>query len=173
MYRIEDKPAAIRAVQRYLLIISQVDFSLPHITVDGIYSDETRSAVSEFQKGRNLSVTGSVDIDTFTLLATESGEILLYSENRDNTINEALFPLRLGDSNSDVAILNAMLSELSVYYRDINLIRITPFFSLTTESGVKVMQRHLKELEDGTVSHKLFARLREELNARKNFRKPS
>ena len=173
MYRIQDKEQAIRAVQRNLLIISQRDESLPHITVDGIYNEETRFAVSEFQRGRSLIATGAVDKETFDLLVIEANEILLDSDRRSNIINESSFPLRLGDSNNDVSMLNTILDELSEYYLDITEVQISSFFSRATESGVKTMQRHLREKQDGEVTIKLFDRLREELNARKNFRKPS
>ena len=76
MYRIEDKEKAITAIQRYLLIISQVNRFLPHITVDGVYGKETKEAVTIFQTLNGLEASGEVDFATFELLSVEAEKIL-------------------------------------------------------------------------------------------------
>ena len=168
MYSIYDKPMAIREVQRYLLLISQVDKTIQEVPVDGIYGEPTRIAVSEFQKQQGLRETGKVNQETFDLL------YLRFLEIRDEkdaesyvTVVEA-FPLRLGDRGVDVMELNTMLRQLGEYYVDLVVPESEAFFSTLTEDAVKSMQKRFRERESGMVSKKLFARLRREIRAREN-----
>ena len=170
MYRIEDKNSAVREVQRYILIIGEVDNELPKIPVDGFYGEETRLAVSDFQRSRGIADTGSVDKETFDLLFFEADEIQKERKRRQSVINYESFPLKLGDSGSDVSNLNTVLRELGEYYKNINPLPVGGFFSRNTESAVKVMQYHLRQTEEGVVSIELYNRLREEIAARGIFK---
>lgn len=169
MYRLEDRPAAIREVQRFLLIVSQNDLSIPHITVDGVYTEQTAEAVRIFQQSRNIIPTGSVDLETFTLLFGEASELMAEEERRRRVIDAEGFPLKLGDSGSDVNGLNTILRELSEYYNKIIVKPYGSFFSRDTYDAVIIMQKQLLEEESGLVSIKFYDKLSEELNARKKF----
>ena len=70
IYNIDKRSEAIKEIQRYLLAISYIDDPpyLSHISIDGIYGDSTRNAVSDFQKRYGLGVTGEVDLQTWLLL---------------------------------------------------------------------------------------------------------
>ena len=51
MYPLSDKVSAIREVQKFLHLISDKKGStIPRVSIDGIYGEETRGAVSEFQR---------------------------------------------------------------------------------------------------------------------------
>ena len=71
MYDTSDKAAAIRAVQRFLLELHYFDGTIPFITIDGIYGDDTRAAVRAYQRLRGLPETGEVDYGTFRPLYAE------------------------------------------------------------------------------------------------------
>ena len=169
MYRVEDKPLAIREVQRYLLIISQNDPSLEAISVDGIYTEQTRAAVSQFQQNNAIFVTGTVDKTTFDLLYAEARRTIDDEEHKTRVSEPDKFPLRLGDSGHDVTMLNNNLRSLTEYYIDIEDIPYGSFFSRSTESAVKMMQQHFRENIDGEVTRKLFVRIEDELSARRRF----
>ena len=68
MYRIYDKAAAIREIQVYLREIADSDI---FIAPSGIYDDNTRRAIIDFQSEKGLEITGEVDKATFDLLFSE------------------------------------------------------------------------------------------------------
>ena len=168
MYDYNDKSAAIKEIQRFLSIISQKDESIPHVTVDGHFSEETRLAVTEFQRLNSLDATGTVDKLTFDLLYEIYTGIMLEYGVADENFDLKAFPLKIGQSGSDVAQLNTVLTELEAFYKE--LIKIDgDFFGADTEYSVKEMQRHLLEDETGYVDNVFFNRLKKELKIRQKF----
>ncbi len=71
MYDMNDRAAAIRRIQQYLYTISREYQYLPAVFVDGIYGEETRKGVADFQRNFNLAVTGRVNYVTFVALLAE------------------------------------------------------------------------------------------------------
>jgi peptidoglycan hydrolase-like protein with peptidoglycan-binding domain len=171
MYRIEDKKAAILEVQRFLLIIAEREDFIPQLPQDGVYSNETRAAVKDYQGRRGIKETGVVDKETFDLLYFESEEILAEKDIKKSVLNHESFPLKLGDSGADVSNLNTILRELAVYYKNISPLPVGGFFSRNTTDAVKVMQYHLRVREDGIVTATFYDMLRTELKERKKFAK--
>lgn len=168
MYDYNDKSTATREIQRFLSIVSQKDKSIPHVTVDGNFGDETRLAVTEFQRLNNIDQTGIVDKLTFDILYSVYLARISESELSDLNFNPNDFPLKIGDSGSDVETLNSLLSELRVFYRE--LIKIEgDFFSGDTEYSVKQMQGHFREEQSGYVDNNFFNRLKKELKIRRKF----
>lgn len=170
MYLISDKKSAIKEIQKFLFVISQREKSIPYVTVDGYYNDETRLAVAEFRKLYMHESTGKADKETYDRIYEIYLEAVNEKESSDNGMNSGNFPLKIGDSGSDVAILNAILSELSMYYRDL-LAPYGDFFSYETENSVKEMQRHFLEKETGVVSEVFLGKLKKEVNIREKFKK--
>ena len=147
MYRIEETEQAIAAIQRYLVIISQIDNEIPHIAVDGVYNVETREAVSIFQSLRGIQNTGIVDYFTFKLLLEEATIITDSKNNSLNVFSEKDFPLKIGDSGNDVNNLNTLLREFANDYTDITDLPYGSFFSRETLTSVLAVQkRFLLEL---------------------------
>lgn len=168
MYSIDDKAAAIKEVQKFLSYISQGNDMYPHITIDGYYDTETADAVKIFQSEHNIEQTGVVNRETFELLFREYTEYFEISESKKGVFDENIFPLRLGSSGNDVSNLNALISELSFYYRDLEAI-YGDFFGAKTLKNIKLLQLYFNMMPDGTVSIKMMKRLKDEVNARKNF----
>ena len=168
MYNYDEKSSAIREIQRFLSLISQNDESIPHITVDGYFGDETRLAVIEFQRSNALEQTGVVDRLTFDTLYNAYLKRLLDSELENENFDVTVFPLKVGDSGSDVSTLNKTLYELEAFYKE--LIRVDgDFFSTDTEYSVKEMQKHLLEDQSGLVDNTFLNRLKKELKIRQKF----
>ena len=63
-------------LQTYLSVIAEATGTLPPITVDGIYGDNTRDAVYTFQAQNNLPVTGSVGPATWYTITKAYNEII-------------------------------------------------------------------------------------------------
>ncbi len=171
MYHINDKNGAVREVQKYLLTISQTEEYLPHITVDGIYNEDTKLAVISFQHEMGLNETGKTDRETFDLLFSEYVRINESNDHEKNILNIKDFPLKRGSSGSDVAVLNTHIRELSAYYPDLGE-PASDYFSSVTEDSVKLLQEYFLEDITGFADIKLFERIRKEANLRKKFYMP-
>ncbi len=171
MYQLSDKVSAIRQVQKFLHFISDKrDSKIPRVSIDGIYGEETREAVSEFQRQNNLSVNGEVDRITFDLLYEAYSDILNFRLATDFIITGEDFPFKLGDQSDDVLIINLLLRELEKSYGDIGTVNKSNYFSHDTENTVRALQKIFAVEQTGIVDRILFQRLKDEVNARKRLR---
>jgi len=135
---------AIRQIQRYLRTLSYNGYPIRPIPIDGIYAEETREAVSEFQRIVGLPATGIVDKATNDALFSAYTQTL--SELR-RTDPVPLFPrsplretLQKGDDYLPVLIVRYLLSELSAFYRDIPPLSLSTVFDEETEQAVVKFQ---------------------------------
>lgn len=168
MYTLDDKPAAIREVQRFLLTISQAEKRLPHITVDGFYSEETALAVTEFQKIHLLPQTGKVDKITFDILFSEHQRMLNEKASRDGVYTNGEFPLTRGKSGESVRILHSLISQLGEYY-ELSFSPTGDYYGNDTYGAIKEIQRIFKLEENGNVSEVLITLMHRDLKAREKF----
>ena len=72
MFEIDDERAYITEIQRLLRRIGY------NVKPDGIYGQETRNAVSNFQKSIGLPIRGRVDLDTYEALVAASSDMSIY-----------------------------------------------------------------------------------------------
>ncbi len=152
MYDIRDKAESIRQIQRFLISFQNARNGFSLLTADGVYGEETASAVKDFQRSQGLLETGTVDLDTWELL------FMLYEQNEETSesdlVPEAAFPLRMGDSGSTVSILQTVLEELL----EINL-DSDGFFGRRTEDAVRTLERRLGDAPTGLVGKSLWRRM--------------
>lgn len=113
-----DRERAIVELQQYLRNISRNESDEPAIIPDGIYSEETKKAVEDFQRQSGLTVTGVVNFETWEELVARNRKAVY-----ENTLpiqvapitNEDL-PLKRGDEGSFVATLKLMLDRVAESY---------------------------------------------------------
>ena len=170
MYNINDRSAAIYEIQRFLLAYSQKNTLFPHLSVDGVYGEQTREAVREFQELNSLPVTGTVDSETYERLYGEYQKIIETEESADSVIDEMKYPLKLGDVGGDVSLLNTVIRELQRYYPELPG-ENGDFFTRATDTSVRALQGYFLEAVSGPVSTELMKRLRSELSSRQKFNK--
>lgn len=154
MYKIDAEREAIRQIQIYLLELSYFYGDLPHLTVDGIFGEETAEAVRAFQGKFGLTVTGEADPSTFALLFEEFEAAREERLGASQLIPAAAFPLRMGDSGSHVRILQSTLDEVLGTH-----IPKDGFFGRATEDGVRALQRRYLLPADGKVDRSLWQRI--------------
>ncbi len=163
-FELYDENAATEEVQRFLHVISDRRHEeIPRIAIDGIYGEETREAVREFQKIYGLYESGTVDRETFDLLNEIYLDILLREDAEDVIITTNPFPLSLGSEGNEVLVLNVMLIELEKTYKDIGSVRKSSYYSTETENAVTNLQRIFRARENGVVDELFYDRLRDEL----------
>lgn len=154
MYSVEDKKSAIRDVQRFLFVIGQ-NGDIPHLSIDGFYSEETSAAVRAFQRINLLEVTGTVDRETFDAIYVEYLKAQNFARASTTEFSSSSYPLKIGDSGTGVSYLNSLIRELGRFYEDLP-IPYGDFYSGVTMKAVKLLQSYFRLEEDGEVSAELL-----------------
>ncbi len=169
MYRQENTAAAIERIQDYLYEIYQ-NGGISNPTVrDGIYGEQTRTAVIEFQNRNGLEANGIVDLETFDALRASATAYKEKNEQDEYLYSQNGYPLRFGTSGADVDVLHALLRSISEYRRDLPPIPRSSYYSNETENAVRYMERVFLMNESGIVSAALFKRLENDLEAMRAF----
>lgn len=133
-----DREAAIFELQQYLRNISRGRSDEPAIIPDGIFSEETKKAVEDFQRQMNLAVTGIVNFETWEALVRENRRAVYESALPVQVApikNEDL-PLRRGDSGRLVKTLKLMLDRVAEVYGNFNKATDGDTFDAITEAEV-------------------------------------
>ena len=146
MYSIFDKEAAVNQVLKYLGLVE-----------NGVYDERARVAVSEFQESVGLSPSGVVDYSTFTLLLNAYNKRLVKEEAKVGGLNN--FSYSFGDSGSDVAIINAYLSDVLAHYSSDLISPRSAYFTRDTEAAVNFLRGVLGLSPSKNVDEEFFVRL--------------
>jgi len=111
----------IRSLQTMLRVIAEDDPSLPTVVPDGIYGQETLTAVSAFQRRYGLPVTGVADQNTWEAIvkAYDAAFVRIHKAQPIEIIMEPGQVYRLGDSGPYLYLLQSMLVYLSLFHPDI------------------------------------------------------
>ncbi len=172
MYRQENTAAAIERIQNYLYELSKNGLITEMTVIDGIYGEQTRSAVTEFQRKNGLLESGIVDFETFTALRDSATLCKRKNELPTHLYAKTGYPLRFGMSGADIDTLHALLRSIGEYRKDLPPIPRAPYYSRETENAVRFMQRVFLMEESGIVSAELFERLEKDLEAKRAFEIP-
>lgn len=112
----------IRSLQTMLRVIAEDDQTLPTVIPDGVYDQETMTAVSAFQRRNGLPVTGVVDQSTWEAIVPAYKDALVRVDKAVPI--EIIFDpgqvFRLGDSSPYLYLLQSMLLYLSLLHPDIS-----------------------------------------------------
>ena len=111
----------VRSLQTMLRVIAEDDTTLPTVVPDGIYGQDTITAVSAFQRRYGLPVTGVTDQETWETIVNTYSDALVRVD-KAQPIEIVMDPgkiYRLGDSSPYLYLLQSMLLYLSLYHPDI------------------------------------------------------
>ena len=138
MYRIYDTPSAIREVQIYLSLAGNPDIV---VVPSGVYDDNTRLSVADFQRVEELNETGVVDRETFERLY-EVYVILRDANELNNQVESFIsFPILPGQSSRGMIHINGMLGRLMTHYGLTHNLRESSFYSPETEEAVRELRK--------------------------------
>lgn len=97
-----DTGLAVSGLQYFLSVLSQVNTSIPPLSIDGIFGPATRNAVIAFQNSYGLTSSGSVDTDDWIRLydeyrsvaqtILEEKDLPITPEEIENTLRAGQFP---------------------------------------------------------------------------------
>ena len=152
MYRINDKPAAIRRVQDYLITASNPDI---FVAPTGIFDENTRLSVIDFQKKHQIDPTGVVDLVTFNLLFDEYTTLTLKDEINRTVGSFIDFPIRPGDMSDEIFHINQSMSRLLDYYGITHRLQNSSFYSEETSAAVREL-RQIYSLDDMDFIDEIF-----------------
>ncbi len=82
--RIGSEGEDVRTLQEYINVLSTAYDSIPEITVDGIFDEETRNAVYAIQTLFDLTVDGTVGAITWSKIADEYNDIVAGTQRENN-----------------------------------------------------------------------------------------
>ena len=111
----------IRSLQTMLRVLAEDDRTLPTVVPDGIYGQETITAISAFQRRAGLPVTGIANQETWEAIvaAYEPALVRVDKAAPIEIIMDQGKVYRRGDSSANLYLLQAMLTFLSRYHSDI------------------------------------------------------
>lgn len=112
--------------QTFLRKISQNDSRVPPVIPDGIYGEQTKKAVEEFQKTKNMLPTGILDNETWDALVFDyeslSEEIRLLNPFGINYLSYInIKPL---ENSKVLYVVQAMLKVISLGFDNIDSVEI-------------------------------------------------
>ena len=105
----------IRSLQTMLRVITEDDPRLPAVIPDGIYGEDTVTALTAFQRREGLPQTGIADLETWERVVKiyESAIIRIDRAEPLEIIMNAGEVFRLGSQNPYIRLLQSMLYHLS------------------------------------------------------------
>ncbi len=112
----------IRSLQTMLRVIGEDNGSLPFIIPDGIYGQDTMSAISAFQRNYGLPVTGVTDQETWNTVV-EVYEDAIINIGKAAVIEIIFDPgqvFHAGDRSPYLYLLQSMLLYLSTQHPSIS-----------------------------------------------------
>lgn len=132
----------IRSLQTMLRVIAESDSSYQSLVPDGIYGSDTSDAVAQFQRNHGLPVTGITDQSTWEHIAAR------YRDARTDTVPAEeigiIFnpgqPIRRGERNHNLHLVQAMLAVLSEVYLSVSEPSCAGVLDIATESSVASFQ---------------------------------
>lgn len=140
-YQNDNRQATVRHIQSLLRTIQIAKNQKITVPIDGIYGDATADAVTEFQKGNGLPITGSVDKATYDLLYAKALEAELAAQE---PLPIYLFSngqtAKKGEESDFVMILQALLNILTIAYDDFTPLPLNGVFDNGMESAVRRFQ---------------------------------
>lgn len=141
----------VLAVQDALNIVNIESPSIPILVEDGIYGENTRNAVIQFQSLYNLEPDGIVGQATWNKLFETANSIT----NGDSvSTTYPAYPgtvLRFNSRGEAVKLIQQRLNFISIYYTSIPSVTVDGIYGAATQRAVEAFQRLLGLTVDGIV----------------------
>ena len=165
----------VEEIQKMLVEIVNLYPSLPIITIDGVYGQNTVIAVKEFQKLNSLPQTGIIDEITMRklsylhetnrekfreeLLKNKISEVKKNKKREDDYLDQSDNILSEGSIGEYVKSLQSYLNVVSNKYPTISLLRVDGIFGPKTKAAVMEFQRIFELKQDGVVGYETWNKL--------------
>jgi len=162
MYRINDKTSAIEEVQKFLRLVGNKDI---FVAPTGVYDDNTKKSVIDFQSENGINVNGIVDLLTFTKLFDKYLFALKNGITVENTKTFINFPLLPGQFNDAMIHINRTLSRLLDYYGHTHNLMESNFYSKSTIEAVSIIRKIYLLQDKNLIDEELYRRMIDDHNS--------
>lgn len=133
---------AVRSLQTMLHVISCSEETIPSVIPDGIYGQETMSAVASFQRSHALPITGITDQETWdTIVHIYENAATEYLPHEPIWMESMEEPLCQGTKGCAVMMLQCMLHNISNEYGCICGPEISGEYDNVTAKAVSELQQ--------------------------------
>ena len=132
----------VRSLQTMLRVIAESDELQPSVIPDGIYGQQTATAVSTFQRRHGLPITGVADQDTWDQIVAVY-EPALVAVGPVQPLEIILDPnqiIRQGQEHPNLYLVQAMLIVLSDAYGSIPAPAVTGILDIPTANALSQFQ---------------------------------
>ncbi len=132
----------IRSLQTMLRVIAESDESLPSVVPDGIYGQQTMSAVSAFQQKYGLPVTGIADQTTWeNIVAVYEPALIVVDEAQPlYLIFDPLEVVTDGQFHPNLFVVQGMLNVFAISYPAILAPGLTGVLDIPTSQALSAFQ---------------------------------
>lgn len=152
----------VEVLHYYLGVIFFFDDELPLLSINSIYTENTKQMIMDFQKKYNLEVTGITDRNTWNKLQEIYKQTLDHIPEKYKEYEDEIYPgrfLSLGMQGDDVEILQHYLLKICQKSHDIPGVKITGTFDELTEKSIKVLEKRFEHEINGVVGPKTWQKI--------------
>ena len=140
-YTQAQKKAHILELQRYLNAVSYYHPEIPCVIPTGIYDEKTQEAVRAFQKFSGLTETGETNQATWDkIVSVYLSDVKRTPQSLDAFPKKKNTVLRIGEHCFTVAVIQAVLMELSHKYSNLPDVHVTGDYDAETVRAVQLFQ---------------------------------
>lgn len=156
MYRINDRSSAIERVQEYLSMVGNKSF---FVVPTGVYDENTRLSVIEFQRENGINTDGIVDLITFNMLFDSYSYILQNKKTKEMVDSFISFPLSPGLFADEMIHINRMLIKLLDFYGHPHSLSESNYYSKSTSDAVISIRKIFFLGENDLIDEELYRRM--------------
>lgn len=132
----------VRSLQTMLRVLAEDEKGLLSVIPDGIYGDQTRNAVYQFQRSRGLPATGVTDQATWDRIVSEYPAALTRISPAEplELVLEPGQVIRRGEANLALYVVQAVLLTLGTVYGSILPPAVTGVLDEATSDAIASFQ---------------------------------
>ncbi|MBO7399865.1 MAG: peptidoglycan-binding protein [Clostridia bacterium] len=131
--------------------------TIPPVTVNGVYDEDTRRAVSAFQRFYGIDVSGKVDEPTWNAVVSVYYDVA--EELPPSLPPYPGRPVKAGSTGEDVKFIQNALNSIRRGVKEIPPLDVDGMYGPKTENAVKAFQKYYGLVPDGIVGPLTWARL--------------
>lgn len=149
-----DTGVGVDDLQYYINYLSQYYSTIPPVSIDGVFGDETLSAVIDMQNTFGLNPDGVVGEETWeTMYRAYLGiiETIPVEYIQGQTVPYGGVILRLGAQSESVRVLQQYINYIAETFPEVDAVSVTGYFGTNTRAAVIALQEILGLNASGSV----------------------
>lgn len=143
-------------IQNILNSLSYTDPRLVPVFVDGIYSKQTKRAVTVFQTLYGLEPSGEVDSATWDELQAQASDLEGIAPKPLHVFPHPSFILRPGDTHNIAPLIAHMINRLADDYQNIQAVPIQAHYNPQAVNEIRTIQQLHRIEPTGNIDSKTW-----------------